>query len=421
MLESARAFLQGVNLDNLLEDASQQTLQALERCLFFEEIRNELVATQERGALFVKFGRGHPQFFLDTLLKMDDNIASKLQVNDLIAEAIVNEDRSLSSLATKLALKGDMQAFTTEIFPKLREQKPQASDEVRFRILQVGLDAGKKGAHVEEAYGWVLQEFFTEDLLIKLNSIELLGQLGTFPQGLEFIHNQGVTKKLVAELDNCFDLSLEVTIVRLLILLGRQDESMLPILKPRLLAYQEGEQVHRLTFLFAFGHLISAGWEECTQWPWTANAKKELNAVNEEIAKGAMAAWISAIPTLAKLRPELLEEVLPNVLKTIPKPFAELRAFAWQFLETLIKTGLRPMQTKILSSQEIRDNLLDFSQEMSYEPKIAKHGFVQALAQLPWIGDFLTPELQQVLGSYARGGPFYTPLQAKLETEREAN
>jgi len=236
---------------------------------------------------------------------------------------------------------------------------------------------------------------------------------------LEFINTQGATKKLAAELDDCFDLSLEVTIVRILVLLGQKDESVLPILKPRLLAYQEGEQIHRLTFLFAFGHLINAGWEECTRWPWTDKAMKELNAINEEVAKGAMAAWITATPMLAKFRPELLEEVLPEVLKTIPKPFVELRAFAWQFLEVLTKTGLRQIQTKILSSQEIRDNLLDFSKEMSYEPKIAKHGFVQALAQLPWIGDFLTPELQQVLGSYARGGPFYSPLQAKVETEHK--
>jgi len=416
IIENAKLFLQSCPMHQLLENASEpQAVEVLERLFYFEEIRNSMIANQEIASLFRNFGFQNRQLFFDVLLKMQDDIGDDLQLWDLIVESIGQSDLALHSLASKLALKGPVESFTTQIYPRLRQIKPSVSDEIRFRILQLGLDASKKGAVVDDIYGWILEEFFTDDVLLKLNSIELLGQLGHFPQGIEYIRKVNVEQKLIAELDNCFDQTLEVTIVRLLALLARTDSKILSVLKPRLHAYLDGDAIGRATALYAFGHLLNGEQEEILQWPWIESCMKAISGTHDEIAKEALAAWISGIPFLARVKPELIDEALLEVVKCISKPYPDLRSFAWQFLEITVKQGLIDTQKKILGFDVMRENLLDFSKEMIYEPKVAKHGFVIALSNLPWIGEFLTPELHQVLVAYAKGGPFYTPLNSKVE------
>eukprot|EP00397_Hematodinium_sp_SG-2012_P029880 GEMP01031603.1.p1 GENE.GEMP01031603.1~~GEMP01031603.1.p1 ORF type:complete len:433 (+),score=92.89 GEMP01031603.1:24-1322(+) len=418
VLESAKAFLQHTTIESLLRAPCHQGLEALERLLFFEEIRNDVVNSAELAPLFVEFGKHHQQLFFDTLLKMDSVVLNKLQIDSLIVDGLCSTDLAMVTLASKLALNNDNQRFISDMFPLLKERRATASDEVRFRVLQLCLDAAKQGAVVDEAMQWVLDECFTTDVLLKLNAVELLAQFGVFPAGIEFLERSQATRKLEAELDACFDLTLEVTIVRLLILLSRKDGSAHAALQPRLVAYQTQGQIQRLTSLFGFGHLVGAGWDTCLDWPWVEGAKKELTATNDEVAKEAMSAWIAAIPTIARCRPALLHEVMLEVLKTIPKPFAELRAFAWQLLEHIMNSGVKDVQAKILCSQEIRDNLLDFQKETTYDAKVAKHGFVKSVAALSWLGDFLTPELEQVLSAYAKGGPFYSPINSTVDVAK---
>merc|ERR1712151_635196 len=167
------------------------------------------------------------------------------------------------------------------------------------------------------------------------------------------------------------------------------------------------------------------------KWPQVMEDVVSLVASHqEEISKGAMAAWTmvlgewappdsdgapmdvdgSGIGPSGSLWDIAGKQVLPLALKTLAgKPFPEVRTHTWWLLAALIRS--RQLAQRVLVAEQMRDLLFDFTSEQNSKAKIAKHDFVSALMQHhgAWLVTFLDEDTEKILTEYSRQGPHWVP------------
>lgn len=301
------------------------------------------------------------------------------------------------------------------------------------------------GRHSDEAFKTldergilkeVLGSFLTDDILLKLNGVELMDALGSFPAGQVFLSQQGLPAQLAQELvDPMCDDSVRLCVARLLGFVLLRNPGALDVLLPnreapfaQTIAGMLGSRdpAMRLCALDAWANVCSssAGLVFFLRWP---ELFQELIAFvaapQNEVCKGAMACWAAVLEGRAPAEgaagetPEAAiwaaaeARVLPLALKNLPgKPFPDVRELTWRLLGVLVAS--RPCAQRILPSEEMRNILLDFTSETTSSARIAKHDFCKALVKHPWVGAFLDANVDEVLEEYARQGPHWVPKEA---------
>jgi len=289
---------------------------------------------------------------------------------------------------------------------------------------------------------------------MKLNAVELMDALGSFPAGQDFLSKRGIPEQLASDLvDPMCDDSVRLCVTGLLGNVIQRAPGTLAALLPnreaplaqtiagllggrelagRLIALNAwaGAAVHPsgLTFFLRWSEIIQA-------------LLASVAATQNEVCKGAMACWgmvleerrappaIVEVSDMTDSTPpperdlwELAEQrLLPMVLKNLQqKPFPDVRIQTWQLLGTMMQSRLAAQ--KALPSSELRDLLLDFTSETNSDARIAKHGFVVCLLkqQESWLSAFLDQNVEDLLVEYARQGPHWRPRTSNAQVGEQA-
>jgi len=282
------------------------------------------------------------------------------------------------------------------------------------------------------AFKRVLDAFLTDDILLKLNAVELMDALGSYQAGQEFLCRNGVPEQLAADLtDPMCDDSVRLCVARLLGFVLLREPSLIRAVLPSqqapfaqaLAGFLDSRNItERLCALQAFGNIAAhqSGLEFFLQWPEFLRTVVSMTASSQnEACKAAMSAWANVLgnqPRKDATGPNAEiwrvggEQVLTLVLKNLSqKPFPDIRADTWRLLAVFASS--QEAARKMLVSDDMREKLLDFSSDTASEAKIAKHEFVQALVQHngSWLGAFLDENIDAMLCEYAKQGPFWMP------------
>jgi len=333
----------------------------------------------------------------------------------------------------------------TGLAGRLQARLRGLGDVERIRVLHLFVELGH---HSEEAFGAlqergvykeVLGSFLTDDILLKLNAVELMDALGSFPAGQAYLGQQGLPAQLARELqDPMCDASVRLCLARLLGFVLLRTPSAFDALLPGKEApfaqtvaalLDSRDPAERLCALNAWGNASahSAGLTFFLNWPPLLQEVISLAASPQnEVCKGAMACWAAVLQGRAPPDGGALDSpeaalwsvaetrLLPLVLKNLPgKPFPDVRELTWRLLSVLVVS--RSCAQRILPSEEMRNVLLDFTSETTSDARRSKYDFVAALVRHKWIGSFLDAEVEELLAEYARQGPHWVPRDASAK------
>jgi len=473
VVEAARALLERApvpELCNALKTSATQDseilIDAIEKVTVFEEVRASLLCP-EIFALALQ-GASSPDgrvrrlvaSLVSVLCEKEDALSQLAEGGVLSAAGTLLTDADLSvGEKAKVVLQRAVRCPAgldvcfkggdsgTGIVGGLQSLVPNANDEIKFRILSlyVGLGSASNEAFalLEErgCYDQVLAAFFTDDLLLKLNTVQLVEELASYEAGQGFVGRKGVPNLLEKELVEAFDDSIKLCVVRLLgIVVGKNPAAMTALLPStsaplaqavaELLAKRDLTQ--RLCGLNAWidigAHSEGIGF----LLGWSENLELVTDFVGSpqnEVFKASSAGWCDVLrhgPGIdpdgpqAKLWRHADEKLVPLVLKNlVGKPFPDSRAMTWRLLATLVLHS-KAVAISILGSDEVREILLDFSSEQNWEARVAKYEFVAALckAQGEWLGHFLEEAVVKIIRDWDKNGPSYIPWEAAAAVDR---
>lgn len=334
----------------------------------------------------------------------------------------------------------------------------------RMRVLHLFVELGRTSAEAfaaleaRGAFKEVLNAFLTDDLLLKLNAVELMDALGSFAAGQELLSREGVPERLASDLtDAMCDSSVRICVTRLLGFVLRRAPAVIPSLLPnreaplpQALAELLGSRdpADRLCALSTWANIMAqpGGLAFFLRWPELLQEILSLAASPQnEICKGAMGAWEAVLEerpppagggapagsapaaTAAEADAQLWgiaeRRLVPLVLKNLTgKPFPDVRAYTWRLMASLARSRVAAQAT--LPAKEVRDLLLDFTSEGELDARRAKYEFVAALVRhhSAWMSNFLDEHVESILQEYARQGPHWVPREAAaLVADRTAN
>mmetsp|Transcript_64012 Transcript_64012/g.152646 ORF Transcript_64012/g.152646 Transcript_64012/m.152646 type:complete len:500 (-) Transcript_64012:158-1657(-) len=453
-------------------DEAEPVESALERLADFEEVRANLLNPELLGFLQVGSTAASARIrklvaSLVRRLAQSDHGAREVAAAGLFAaceKLLLDEETgvgeaSARALCSSCLQPAGRQAILGEgsgddcVVGHLQSQLGSVDDVQRIRILCLFVDLGKTSDDVfsmlegRGAYKAVLESFFTDDILLKLNAVELMESLGSFPAGQELLSREAVPRQLAKELsDPMNDESVQVCVVRLLGSVLQRNGALAEALLPEKGApfpamvqnfIESPDTTLRLCGLNAWADACTheAGLAFFLRAPSPMERTCTLiTASNNEVCKGAMAGWNAVLrrheapaPAVEEGAKSAAAEVwdmaekstLPAVLKNLSgKPFQDVRQETWRLLAVLARS--RNVAQKILGAQEVRERLLDFGSETTYEAKIAKHEFVSDVVRLhgSWLPSFLDERVETLLRQIAKEGPTWMPQEASLLVNR---
>jgi len=387
---------------------------------------------------------------LEALFLVPETNTSEAAGVALIKIAAASCSSSSASPESRMAILGSDGGVEDCLVRRFQGRVKSMDDTCRFRVLHLFVELGQasnelfSGLEARGAFKDVLGAFLTDDILLKLNAVELMDKLGSYQAGQELFTRQGLPAQLARELtDPCCDTSVSLCVTRLLSsVLFRAPEFLAdllpnigaPLAKSIATFLGSRDPSEKLCAVNAFGQIAAhpeglgffLRWSEVLGQLITSVASPQ-----NEVSKGAMSAWVHVLsrhppPTSpVVVNPQALNtdvpmdqalwavaesKILPLTLQAISgKPFPDVRRHTWQLLTVLIRPK-RACQS-LLTANEIRNTLLDFSSEQGSEPRIAKHEFVQALVQLhgSLLTAFLEDHVEQLLLEYARQSPYWMP------------
>eukprot|EP00931_Biecheleriopsis_adriatica_P101147 TRINITY_DN76355_c0_g1_i1.p1 TRINITY_DN76355_c0_g1~~TRINITY_DN76355_c0_g1_i1.p1 ORF type:complete len:505 (+),score=118.05 TRINITY_DN76355_c0_g1_i1:56-1570(+) len=350
--------------------------------------------------------------------------------------------------AGQQALLGASPGDGSSLAEKLQGRLQELPDVQRIRALALFVEVGRSSpeafARLEQrgAFEKVLGAFLTDDLLLKLNAVELMDALGSYAAGQEYLGRAGLPERLAAELaDPCCESSIRLCVTRLLgLVLSRAPSSAAALLPGREAPFPQSvagllnsrDPAEKLCALNAWAD-ASLQLEGLTFFlRWTPLLQEVLSlaaAPQNEVAKGAMSAWATVLkdrsppsldnspaaePSAAGPDAELWDiaeqRLLPLVLKNLAsKPFPDVRPHTWHLLAVLVRSRRAVQQA--VPAEEMRTLLLDFQSETSTDARYEKHGLVKALMQShsQWLENFLGEEVFALLNDYMKQGPYWVP------------
>jgi len=339
---------------------------------------------------------------------------------------------------------------------RLQSRLRELPDVQRIRALCLFVEMGRASEEVftvlEErgAFSDVLGAFLTDDLLLKLNAVELMDAFGSYPAGQAFLGRQGVPEKLACDLqDPCCDSSVRICVTRLLGLVLRRTPSVASSLLPSHEApfplsvaglLDSRDPADKLCALNTWASASSGldGLSFFLRWkPLMQEILSLVASTKNEIANGSMAAWAIVLEERDPPHPpgagtqasgpetELWDmaesQLLPLVLKNlVSKPFPDVRPHTYRLLATLVRSQ-RALQQAVPSA-ELRELLLDFSSESGTDAKIAKHQMVEIMLRehSNWLSNFLDVQVYDLLQEYMKQGPHWVPRMAAVAVGDQA-
>lgn len=316
------------------------------------------------------------------------------------------------------------------------------SDTKRIRLLHLYVELGRTSEtdlfpalDAAGAFKLVLEAFFTDDILLKLNAVELMDSLGSYQAGQELLSKKGVPEQLAGDLIDSFcDESVRFCVTRLLgFVLLRSPSSMASLLPDWQAPLAQAIKAFlvsrsppdRACALQVFGNICvhQEGVIFFLRAPEVLSTIASLAAAPQnDVCNQAMNAWCnvlncatpnadtsSAGPGIEIWRFAEQNVLQPTLKCLAQKPFPEIRECSWRLLAVFARS--QEAARKVLIADEMREMLLDFASDTASPAKIAKHEFVQSLVkhQGTWLAAFLDENIEMMLSEYAKQGPFWMP------------
>lgn len=335
---------------------------------------------------------------------------------------------------------------------RLQSRLSSLRETEQIRILSLFVELGRisetdifPALAASGAFKRVLDAFLTDDILLKLNAVELMDALGSYQAGQDLLCQNGIPDQLAADLSDAMcDNTIKLCVVRLLGFVLLRAPSVMSALLPNQEApfaqalagfINSRDPTERLCALHAFASIAThqSGLEFFLQWPdLLGTVVSMVAAAQNEVCKGAMSAWtrlLSCRPRKdATAGPDadiwkLAEQkVLQSTLQNLSqKPFPDVRQDTWRLLAVLAAS--QDAARRMLVADGMRELLLDFASDTASEAKIAKHEFVQSLVahQGTWLAAFLDENIEMMLAEFAKQGPFWMPQVAAVSVANQGS
>lgn len=470
VIQAAEKLLAAFQLTALCEalaiakaDDAESLIAALERLTDFDEVRQKFL--EPDVVAFLSEGAAAPNSrvrqlvgrLLVRLCQSNEASVTAMQNAGLLSlceQLIVDDETSVAESAVKAvrsavawpsaqkALLGGSTSDGSSLVEHLQSQLDSFKDVQRIRILNLFVELGRDSENTfallerRGSYEKVLAAFLTDDLLLKLNVVELMDTLGSFPAGQDLLGKKGVPEQLARDLQDPYcDDSVRMCVTRLLgSVIRRTPSAASALLTSREAAFPQSvarlldsrDHAEKLCALKAWADASAQTEGLSFFFRWTPLLEDILTAIastQNEISKGAMHCWANLLQErLAPRSQEVTsgidvelwqfaeQRVLPLVLKNLKaKPFPDVRAETWRILSVLLRS--RKAAQQALPSSELRELLLDFASEAASEARISKHECVKTLVQEHglWLGNFLDPEVADLLTTYSKQGPHWLP------------
>ncbi|CAD7960960.1 unnamed protein product [Amoebophrya sp. A120] len=387
---------------------------------------------------------------LELLLSLDGDTAVEARSNLITADLLkfdnfawmLKQDLKTANLLTKLlcetGVKERVELVNTEEHNSqdfsLLVSAQTEDDEKKFRYLQLVADLISADVEVpKSAFQLLVQAYFTEDILLKLNAVQLFEQLGTSRYGRKLLLTENLPNLIKQELtegDN-MQLSLDPKIAPMCVLfccfiLQQEPENYFNDLYEQLilkyveefLAAPNTNEIAKLCLLKMFGavfqvHFPNSQKNAVVESNWVEFAKGAIaKSTNPEICKAGLVAWIIATTSTeknqeSKANLKIAPHVIRPALELLTKQSlnAELRPFLYQLLANLACDF--SCARMLIESDEIRQILLDFGSETTHDGRVEKHLFVKNLLEKTEVcRQLLDEQGLEMLELYVRKGPY---------------
>jgi len=335
--------------------------------------------------------------------------------------------------ANETADESFVSLFLSEAFlGKLLTAGRNPKDSIRLvRVLSLWVSVAEKSDVIfnnlknRGAYDDLVKVYLGEDILLKMNVMELALQLASFKAGINFIHSSDMLQQLIIDLND--DLTEDVIKVGLLDVISQLIEieansssSLLvdnPIISTTIQKFvRSSDSTKILVGVKAWGRrTVAIGILDDTKLATqVANLMNHLS--NTDISVAVLRAWTAVYSNLltrsdgvsAPVEAVLLETLLPNVLRLFPsRPFPEIRTECYNLLSSVASVEVAMIEA--LSG--LRTFLLDPQSDSGHEVLTAKHKFVKELLRYHSENGSVIKAIGadgvRMLKSFAKTGPFY--------------
>mmetsp|Transcript_2996 Transcript_2996/g.6129 ORF Transcript_2996/g.6129 Transcript_2996/m.6129 type:complete len:532 (+) Transcript_2996:138-1733(+) len=478
-------------------------LEALERALSFEDVRNSAASSEQLNGL-IEQGLGSKDAQVRALVARQAGVFLScgvgapsspsspaallgLRLVSVLSKLVMDEEISVAEAAEK-ALRGAAGArvvapvaetngvqsngtvassaaaaagssvaeslLSPEIFSELSNGLQKGRDETRIRLLSFFIGIGQRDQKAFAAlrengvYGEVLRIFKSDDLLLKLNSFELVEALGEFPAGASFLADEGVGPALAEDLaDSMVDDLARQGIARTLSALVQQDSRLTaPLFEAAngafpstLVEFLKGSDSNpetisrKFTLVRCWASLMT---RKDAQTLLSQNADlKGLDAEicglaahrsNAELSVAALDAWTKVLSEGEDVSDRLLqtlqERVTPMVLEVLrARPFPEYRRASYALMASLC-SRFKFAAIAFVSSEDHKKILMDSLSDTEKNAKYAKYELLKILirSHSVWMATVLSSEEMKMLEEYEREGPFFVPKGLTTAIEEQA-
>ena len=348
---------------------------------------------------------------------------------------LTGDSIKVAELATELVCADGVWNRVSGIIPKLGQVVGEKcgggattagayDDIVRFRFLHLVSElAARHECVVPNGFAKIAESFFTEDILVKLNAIEVFQTLNRSTAGQRFLFEEaGLPERIANELADPMSSSLDPRIAPICVLflshvirqrpdpyLGKFfDSVLLPLLTEFVHSSPVQYPLHKFTVVRVVGEL-----GQLPDWKFLGGgevgspargvfefAKEAVLATNEELQKVSLTAWIA----ITDAYPQRAAVILEHVLRVLREKGAEPRPFCYQFLANAARS--EEMAMFIIQSDQIRNLLLDFGSETTHDARVEKHRFAKELVQRRAVRNLLEREAFDMLQAYVDKGPY---------------
>lgn len=371
---------------------------------------------------------------------------------------------SIGELASKtlrlISENNQEYVYDQELINKLLQNFKSLKDETRLRIIDTYISIGSvsedlfnKCQEKGKFYTLALNEYFSEDILLKLVSMKLLEDLGEYKWGVEFIVSNSTAELLIEDLNNpMFDDEIKISIVYLLSKMVNNNPEMsnkiftisgnsfIQVFKEFMTSYNStsssGGYLKSVCAINCWGLFTCSltsfqsmmnAWEDSFQL-----MLKLVSNSNSEISLSCLNSWatlfeskdIKLILDQTKasfvLKQSIETQLLPVIISDlVSKPFPENRTLIYRILALMIP-NFQTVTPSLIASNKIRDLLLNPNSDSNKEILYTKYDLVKQMVKFDQntIQNSLADQnFSQSLLEYVKVGPFYRSSSTDVQVQ----
>eukprot|EP00741_Cyanophora_paradoxa_P008034 tig00001249_g7773.t1 len=368
-----------------------------------------------------------------------------LRSNDLLlplvsslADADVGVSETVNRFLVKVGSSGDGRSLLegSGALERLRGLLEQG-ETARVRALQAfaGIAAtspdGFEWSRANSTLGSLASELDADDVLLRMNALQLVSQLCAKPDGVRLLEQGGVLKKCTEQVASSGGDGLYLgALLRCLSDAADRggDPAVAALLRYPLLDalaryLADGEEAAVEGSLGALGGLAShrSGLRALAERPGllrslaesVASSRPAVRIAALHAAAAALASAAPDSPDAARLAAALGPDVGPLLVKYLRQPFPEIRNACFHLMQALLGRH-QGAAASLLAQPAFFEWLLDRSTETTKEGKEWKFGAAQALHRASFGKELLGAKRAVELATHVRLGPFFKQTTAAV-------